>query len=341
MVEHVIGADGAFTLAARNSDIRLRAVPGDTVRIRARDGSDLRRLDTEPGDGMLVAVRARGGALPDLDIEVPVDAAIIVEGSSSDLAAIGLRGEQRYRTASGDIDLHDVGGRLAIEAVSGDVNVMAAAPAELSARTVSGDMAVRAGSITRLRAVTTSGDLHVAGSFDGAGPFAIETVSGDATLAPANGLRVEAHRSPAMSVPTSTPGPRGRVAGGRVVVGGGGPEMTFRSTSGDLRIVPAAVLAPVDPVAPPPRRSRHRVPSPDVPVDPSPPPSTTPRPTRIRPPTRRATRASPSCASWSAARSMSTRRCAGSPPPRTGGRSMADDALDARPAPGGRGPPDR
>ena len=267
MVEHVIGADGAFTLAARNSDIRLRAVPGDTVRIRARDNSDLRRLDTEPGDGIL-AVRARGGA-PDLDIEVPLDAAIIVEGSSSDLAAIGLRGEQRYRTASGDIDLHDVGGRLAIEAVSGDVNVVAAAPAELSARTVSGDLAVRAGSITRLRAVTTSGDLHVAGSFDGAGPFAIETVSGDATLAPANGLRVEASSITGdvrADVDARSEGPRGRRT---VVVGGGGPDMTFRSTSGDLRIVRAAVLAPA-PIAPPDAPQPPPVSSPDAPRIPSP-----------------------------------------------------------------------
>ena len=268
MVEHVIGADGAFTLAARNSDIRLRAVAGDTVRIRARDGSDLRRLDTEPGDGIL-AVRARGGA-PDLDIEVPVAAAVIIEGSSSDLAAIGLRGEQRYRTASGDIVLDDVGGRLAIEAVSGDVAILAAAPAEVSARTVSGDLAIRAGSISRLRAVTTSGDLHVAGSFDGDGPYAIETVSGDATLAPANGLRVEASSITGdvqADVDARSEGPRGRRT---VVVGPGGADLTFRSTSGDLRIVRATVLAPA-PVAPPEAPAPPPAPqTPEIPVIPLP-----------------------------------------------------------------------
>ena len=259
MVEHVIGADGAFTLAARNSDIRLRAVAGDTVRIRARDGSDLRRLDTEPGDGIL-AVRARGGA-PDLDIEVPVAAAVIIEGSSSDLAAIGLRGEQRYRTASGDIVSDDVGGRLAIEAVSGDVAILAAArprsaPGPCPVTSPSG-----AGSISRLRAVTTSGDLHVAGSFDGDGPYAIETVSGDATLAPANGLRVEASSITGdvqADVDARSEGPRGRRT---VVVGPGGADLTFRSTSGDLRIVRATVLAPA-PVAPPRHRHRRRRPRP-------------------------------------------------------------------------------
>ena len=264
MVEHVIGADGAFTLEARNCDIRLRAVPGDTVRIRARDGSDLRRLDSEPGDGML-AVQARGGA-PDLDIEVPVAAAIIIQGSSSDLAAIGLRGEQRYRTASGDIELHDVGGRLAIEAVSGDVDVLAAAPTEVSARTVSGDLALRAGSITRLRAVTTSGDLHIAGSFDGDGPYAIETVSGDATLAPANGMRVEVSSITGdvrADVDSRAEGPRGRRT---IVVGAGGPDVTFRSTSGDLHIVRAAVLA-ASPVAPPPLPAPLPEIAPDHPVD--------------------------------------------------------------------------
>ena len=42
-----------------------------------------------------------------------------------------------------------------------------------------------------LRATTTSGDIFVAGLFDGAGPYTIETVSGDLVLAPANDIRVE------------------------------------------------------------------------------------------------------------------------------------------------------
>ena len=100
------------------------------MRIRARDGSDLTSPGRPSAATAILAVRAARRRPPDLDIEVPVGAtAVIVEGSSADLAAIGLRGEQRYRTASGDIELHGVGGRLAIEAVSGDVDVMAAAPA--------------------------------------------------------------------------------------------------------------------------------------------------------------------------------------------------------------------
>ena len=65
-------------------------------------------------------------------------------------------------------------------------------PLKIKARTVSGDFTVRAGSIGELHATTTSGDLRVSGRFDGNGPFAIETVSGDGTLAPVNDVRVEA-----------------------------------------------------------------------------------------------------------------------------------------------------
>jgi hypothetical protein len=265
LVEHVIGRDGTFSLHVRTSDIRLRATDGDTVHIRARDGGDLRQLETERGDGLLVA-RA-GGGCPDLDIDLPVAASVVVEGASADLDIQGLRGDQRYRTASGDVDVRDGGGRLTIDAVSGDVDIIAAVPAQVVARTVSGDLALRAGAIDALRATTTSGDLRIAGRFAGAGPFAIETVSGDAILAPVEGLRI--------LVTTITgdvrtedgaraEGPRGRRT---VVIGSGGPDLTFRSTSGDLRVVPAMplasrsssgpdspplVLAPEPPSAPPP-----------------------------------------------------------------------------------------
>jgi hypothetical protein len=183
LVEHVIGATGTFSLHVRTTDIRLRGHDGDSVRIRARNGAELRRLETEQGDGLLVAHAT--GSTPDLDIEIPVGATVLIEGSSADLDVQGLRGDQHYRTASGDVDVRDGGGRLTVEAVSGDVDIVATAPADVVARTVSGDLALRAGPIQSLKAMTTSGDLRIAGRFDPPGPFSVETVSGDAILAPA------------------------------------------------------------------------------------------------------------------------------------------------------------
>ena len=250
-IEHTIGPSGSFRLDVRSSEVRVLAVDGDAVRIRARDRSSLSRLDVQAADRDL-SVRASGGA-PDLVVEVPTGASVTVEGSGSDLQVEGLRGDQRYRTASGDIHLRDVGGQLIIEAVSGDVDIVAGAPTTVAARTVSGDLSLRAGPIQALRAVTTSGDVRIAGRFDGEGPFAIETVSGDATIAPAEGLRI---RTSTVTGDVRTEGDA-RAEGQRgqrtVIVGAGRPEMTFRSTSGDLRVVRALPLAaPVRPTVPPP-----------------------------------------------------------------------------------------
>lgn len=251
-IEHVIGTTGAFALHVRSHDVRLIGVDGDTARVRTRDG-DLRRLDVQRGDGVL-SVRA-GGGVDDLEVEVPRDAAIVVESSSGDVTARGLRGEGRYRTSSGDIQLDRVAGRLTAEAVSGDVRIVAADRVEISARTVSGDLSLQAGTIASMRAVTTSGDLRIAGSFEGDGPFTIQTVSGDAMVAPAGGLLVTVSTITGdirTDVEARQDGPRGQR---RVIVGSGAPALAFSSTSGDLRIgkaVPLPVAPPQPPVAPTP-----------------------------------------------------------------------------------------
>lgn len=252
VVEHVIGATGAFALHVRSHDVRLVGVDGDTARIRARDGSDLRRLDVQRGDGLL-AVRA-GGGVDDLEVEVPRDATVVVEASSGDVAARGLRAEQRYRTSSGDIQLDRVAGRLTAEAVSGDVRIVAADGVEVSARTVSGDLSLQAGTIATMRAITTSGDLRIAGSFEGDGPFTIQTVSGDAMVAPAGGLLITVSTITGdirTDIEARQEGPSGQR---RVIVGSGAPAMSFSSTSGDLRIGKAVPLpvTPQPPVAPAP-----------------------------------------------------------------------------------------
>ena len=256
VLEHPIGAHGAFALHVRSHDVRLVAVDGDTVRLRARDGGDLRRLDVERGQGLL-AVRA-GGGVDDLEVEVPREATVLVEGSSGDVIVHGLRAEQRYRTSSGDIQLDDVGGLLTAEAVSGDVRIVAVERIEVSARTVSGDLTLQAGAIATMRATTTSGDLRLAGRFEGDGPFTIQTVSGDAVLAPAGDLAVSVSTITGdvrTDIVARQEGPRSQR---RIIVGSGSPALAFSSTSGDLRIGKAIGLriAPprpmVAPVPPPP-----------------------------------------------------------------------------------------
>jgi hypothetical protein len=253
-LDHDIGSAGLLSIRLANGRARLRAADGTTVRIRDNHGRELSDMfDVEFGDGS-VSLRADkggnwhgGGHTPDLEIDVPRAATVVVEGGSADIEADGLVGDQRYRTASGDMSLRAVSGRIAIDAVSGDVDISATGEAAVTIKTVSGDVELRAATLTTLDATTTSGDLRVAGRLSGPGPFAIVTVSGDTLLAPAGDLRVEMAtlsgdlRSKAGG---QTEGGRGRRS---LTLGSGAPLLTLRSLSGDLLVVPPTPVRLPDP----------------------------------------------------------------------------------------------
>jgi hypothetical protein len=277
VVTHRIGADGMVVVRIADGHVRLRGVTGDAATVRAADGKPLDGLEIEPGERSLTVRTGRGielrgfgwgdrprgrGRTRDVQLEIPSGATVVVEGASTDVDVRGLRGDQRYRSASGDLVLREVSGSLTIEALSGDVEIGADGPATITARTVSGDLDLRAGSIPELRATTTSGDLHIAGTFDGAGPYAIETVSGDATLGPTDGVRIEA-RTITGDIDSELPSRHDDADGRRaLIIGAGGPTITFRSTSGDLRVV-AATSVP----ASAPSSSAPPAPTPAAPLD--------------------------------------------------------------------------
>lgn len=282
-IEHLIGAGGRLSIRLRSGEVRLRAADGDIARVREVNGHDLEDMfEIEAVDGSLslrsrrgldvgwlgfgprdllawMEPSGRGGSLyaPELMVDVPGRATVVIEASSGELDAEGLRGDQRYRTASGDVRLQGVSGRLAVEAVSGDVDVLATGTTELTVRTVSGDIEVRAATLASVQASSTSGDLRLAGRFAGPGPFRIETVSGDGLLAPAGDVQIQmtsvtGDLNSEFDGPTVTRGRRS------LAIGRTGPVVTFRSLSGDLHVVrpvstsaPAAAQpAPTAPAAP-------------------------------------------------------------------------------------------
>jgi DUF4097 and DUF4098 domain-containing protein YvlB len=241
-IQHPIGSNGLFVLRLRDGDLRLIGGDRDDVRVHSSDRALLGRVAVERGERNL-SVRADGRA--GLTVELPSGATIVIDGTSADIDATGLTGDQRYRTASGDLAIHDGGGALSVEAVSGDVDIATTKPATLKVRTVSGDLSIRAAGILGLRAATTSGDVRLAGCFEGPGPFSVESVSGDTILAPAGGIRIEV-RTIAGDIRHARDARLEEVDGLRtLVVGGDGPTIAFRSLSGDLRVVgPAAADGP-------------------------------------------------------------------------------------------------
>ncbi len=269
-IEHPIGAEGLLAIRIRSGEVRLRAVNGDVARVRETNGHELGDMfEIDAGDGSLalrtrrgldvgwlgfgprdilgwMGSNARDGSIyaPELTIEVPRRASVVIEAASGDLGADGLLGDQRYRTASGDITLRAVSGKVSVEAVSGEVDVVATGTTDLTARTVSGDVEIRAATLSSVQASTTSGDFRIAGRFAGAGPFSIETVSGDGLLAPAGDVQVQL-TSVTGDLNSEFDGPN--VSRGRrsLTIGRSGPLVTFRSMSGDLHVVrPVAAAAP-------------------------------------------------------------------------------------------------
>lgn len=280
---HTIGPEGLVSIRVRDGDLRLRAVDGETLRVRDVRGRDLGTMlsielgdgsaSLSDGDGSGGVVRLLGGQSPELEVEVPRRATIVIETVSAEIDAEGLVGDQRYRTTSGDLDLRSVSGRLVVEAVSADLDIRATGNADIAARTVSGDIELRAATLGSLRLTTTSGDVTAAGRLSGTGPFAIETVSGDVQLAPATDVRI------AMTTMSGDLQSElgGRIEGGRgrrsIAIGSNGPEVTVRTMSGDLNVVrPVPVLDPRPVGVTPPAPTPPPAPSdpPDAPAAPDP-----------------------------------------------------------------------
>lgn len=250
-LEHQIGPNGRFALRLPAGEVSIRAVDGSVARVRDLEGRALaERFDIrKSADALELVAKTRfglsyqngslniGGQAAELDVELPRGARLAVDAASTDVSVAGMAGPGRFRTASGDLILTDIGGNIEFEAVSADVRVDAVAPIEVSGKTISGDVSLRAPRLTRLEMTTTSGDIRVDADFAGKGPFAIRSISGDATLVARGGIQVEAQTvtgdlSSAMSAKIES-GP-GRKA---MVVGKATTSLSFKSVSGDLAVV--------------------------------------------------------------------------------------------------------
>jgi hypothetical protein len=263
-VSQAIGPRGRFSLRQASGEITVKGVEGDVARVRSFDDRPLGELfDIDAGDGRLeLRQRERFGFglklfrsdSHELEVEVPHGATISIESASADLDVADLDGAKQFRTASGDVRLRRLVGPVEVQTVSGDIDLEGQAPVDLALRSVSGDVRVRVPRVRRLDMTTTSGDLLLDAELAGDGPFALRSISGDATIVGRSGFRVEAE-SITGDLSSELPGKRESMPGRRVmIVGKPGPTVAFRSVSGDLRVVQprdaAVPLAPEEPGSP-------------------------------------------------------------------------------------------
>lgn len=273
VIDHAIGSHGKLTIRLASAEVRLAAIDGDRLLVRTPDGRALPdRVIVETTDES-VSIRekegislsfGRGRRTVQLEIDVPVLAAVTIDTASGWLDLQGLRGEQRYRSVSGDIGLRAGAGRIDVSVVSGDVRLDLTDSATIAIKSVSGDVVIAGGRLDALRVQTTSGDVRVDSPLVGRSGNAIETLSGDVDLV-GDGIRVDA-RTVSGDLMTNLPHrSEGRMGRRTLIVGDGEIELGFRSVSGDLRIRgtndstrvaavahPAWAIAPEQPIAPEP-----------------------------------------------------------------------------------------
>ncbi|MEO8469592.1 MAG: DUF4097 family beta strand repeat-containing protein [Chloroflexota bacterium] len=292
-LEHRIGPAGRLQVRMMSGSIAIRAVEGETVRVRERNGRSLAeafRIETGADnlsltsnekfggvDFIVFSIGRRSGLA--LEIDVPRGTSVGVDSASAEISLSGLVGAMKIRTASGDIRLEDVRGSLELDAVSGDTHITANGPLDLRARSISGDVTLLGPRLGRATLETTSGDVRMDALLQGPGPFEIQTVSGDATIVGRSGLSVEA-RTVTGDLRSELPNRRDSGRGRKVlIVGDGATPLAFRSVSGDLRVTaprdaatPAAADASTDaPLAPAPP-SAPQAPTVPVPAVPAVPP---------------------------------------------------------------------
>jgi hypothetical protein len=259
-LEHQIGPRGRFALRVASGEVSVHGVEGDRVRVGVDDaGAFASEFTVEARDGSLeIRQREKLGFNPfargksvDFEVEVPHGASVQIDTASGDVEALDLDGEKRFRTASGEIGLHRLAGPVDVETVSGDVEVEGQAPVDLRLRSVSGDIKVRVPRLRRLDMGTTSGDMWLDAELYGDGPFALRSISGDATIVGRSGFRVEAEAITG-DLSSELPHKRESSPGRRsMTIGRPGPTLAFRSVSGDLRVVqPREAAAPMAPNAP-------------------------------------------------------------------------------------------
>jgi len=281
-IEHAIGAEGRFALRVTSPEVEMRAIEGDTARVRVefelRAATDAHadeafgRLNyvVNRGDGLLEVAepkRDAGGIATIAGIlglssdrvetrvvvELPRRASVDFAGVSAEVTVTGLGGQQQFKTVSGDVVMSDLAGSITFKGVSSDVSIRAERPISLRANTVSGDLSAIAPRFDSAHIASVSGDIELEGDLAPGTTHRFETVSGDLSLGVVGGVTLEVRGLSSdvdVSVGHRSEGSRDRR---RYVMGDGAASAQFSSMSGDVSVHAARrIAAPSPPAAPTP-----------------------------------------------------------------------------------------
>ena len=171
-----------------SADLEVVCGGGKQVKAQLVDSSGAVALQ-QSGDRVEVSLQSKGGwpHVPagidgKLRLEVPSGTNVELTSASGDIVVHDTKGAVRLRTASGEVNLHNVG-NVEVMAVSGDV-VIDRAWGEVRLRTVSGDARItqEGNGAAKLEYGTTSGDLDWTGTCKSGCRIEARSTSGDVKL---------------------------------------------------------------------------------------------------------------------------------------------------------------
>src|SRR4051812_30632071 len=172
---HIAGGEVGIQAGDCPSFLEVERLEGDAPIVEFADGVLEVRYD-QPRRGL-----AWTGDRAVVGLTVPPATDVVVVTASAAVAAAGLVGEGSVRTASGDLVLDRIGGRVQARTASGQIDAREPSGA-LRCDTVSGELTVARGSSPSISARSVSGSIVMDVAVQPGGEYEVSTVSGDVAL---------------------------------------------------------------------------------------------------------------------------------------------------------------
>jgi hypothetical protein len=183
--------------------------------------------------GSTISVKTASGDIAISDVSGRVSAAT----ANGDVHMARIDGTVSTHSASGDLHLGEITGSMEANTANGDIQVEGG-DAWTALRAVNGDVKVRNVAMRNARVTTVSGDISIDGTFNNRADYGFDTVSGDIslkTLLPDAGASLSFK---AVSGDAKVEGDWTAGSGKRSWTlrgNGDGPKITVKAVSGDLR----------------------------------------------------------------------------------------------------------
>jgi DUF4097 and DUF4098 domain-containing protein YvlB len=173
--------------------ISVRPSSGNLVVIVATRASDRSEIDRSPDTAAESAVASRisvtthllAGATPesgrvDYELQVPVDASVILQSATGALRAEKLRGDVDVEGAQASVDVRDItDAHVHVKTMDGPVSLTNIKGGHVEVESVSGDIHMADVAAPQVRVRSTSGRISYDGDFGYTGEYRLTNHSGD------------------------------------------------------------------------------------------------------------------------------------------------------------------